>query len=65
MPIEIKELLIKTTLTTDSKKSDDGGESQNLIRTEDFNEKMRDLRLTILSECIENVSRLIKTNSER
>jgi hypothetical protein len=66
MPIEIKELLIKSTITSHNS---DNTESTNTETSDSDNEemdkKLNSLKKQILAECISNMSRLLKQSTER
>ena len=66
MPIEIKELVIKTTVTTSkSDNSDSSKKESKSTLDDDLDEKLNSFKKKILAECIENVSRLMKQRTER
>jgi hypothetical protein len=66
MPIEIKELLIKTTIMSNSSETSEpiNNESSDLD-SEAINEKLGTFKKQILAECNANMSRLLKQSTER
>jgi len=66
MPIEIKELLIKTTIMSNSPETSEpiNNESSDLD-SEAMNEKLGAFKKQILAECNANMSRLLKQSTER
>jgi hypothetical protein len=66
MPIEIKELVIKTTVNQVQEESKpESSAPQKVSDTEDLSTALSKMRKDIVSECMDNVSHLLKQLNDR